>query len=121
MDISRALERIKTWHIFVIAVLFSEILTFFLNSFQSILRWGRISIELLEIGAIDAVVVSLIVATMVVFLLRSSAKIVLEKKGCFLPQVGKPTLVKSSFPVSMYIIVLRFLNVRYPRALALAA
>ena len=80
MDISRALERIKTWHIFVIAVLFSEILTFFLNSFQSILRWGRISIELLEIGAIDAVVVSLIVATMVVFLLRSSAKIVLEKK-----------------------------------------
>ncbi len=80
MDISRSLERIKTWHVFLIAVLFSEILTLFLNSFQSILRWGRFSRELLEIGAIDAGIVSLIVAILVVFLLRSSAKIVLEKE-----------------------------------------
>ena len=80
MDLLKALERLKTWHFFAIAVLFSEILTLLLNSVQSIARWGRISSELLEIGAIDAVVVSLIVAFIIVSLLRYSAKMVLEKK-----------------------------------------
>ena len=60
MDLFGSFERIKTWHCFVIAVLFSEILTLSLNSVQSIFRWGGISSELIEIGAIDALVVSLI-------------------------------------------------------------
>ena len=80
MDLFGSFERIKTWHCFVIAVLFSEILTLSLNSVQSIFRWGGISSELIEIGAIDALVVSLIVTFMIVSLLRYSAKMALERK-----------------------------------------
>jgi PAS domain S-box-containing protein len=74
-----ALERIKTWHFFLIAVLFSEIFTLVLNSLQSIFRWGAISRELVEIGAVDAIFVSLIVTAMIVPLLRYSTKIKTER------------------------------------------
>ena len=80
MYISRALESIKTWHFFLFAVLFSEIFTIFLNSFQSMFRWGRISRELVEIGAIDAIFVSLLVTFILLPIIRHSGKLTLEKK-----------------------------------------
>jgi PAS domain-containing protein len=73
------LERIKTWHFFLVAVLFSEVLTLVLNSLQSILRWGVISRELVEIGAIDAIFVSLIVTAIIFPLLKYSTKMKTER------------------------------------------
>jgi PAS domain S-box-containing protein len=73
------LERIKTWHFFLVAVLFSEVLTLVLNSLQSILRWGVISRELVEIGAIDAIFVSLIVTAIIFPLLKYSTKMKAER------------------------------------------
>jgi PAS domain S-box-containing protein len=73
------LERIKTWHFFLIAILFSEILTLVLNSLQSIFLWGSISRELVQIGAIDAIFVSFIVTAIIVPLLRYATKIKTER------------------------------------------
>ena len=78
MDKLRILERIKNWQVFLVAVLFSELFTFIFSSIQSFLRLGEISREVVEIGAVDAVVVSLIVTSMIVPLLRYSVKIGLE-------------------------------------------
>ncbi len=80
MNLFRTLERVKTWHFFLAAVLFSEFFTFLLNSLQSIFRWGMVSRELVEIGAIDAVFVSIMVTCILVPLLRYSTKIVLERE-----------------------------------------
>lgn len=74
------LERIRTWHFFLLAVFFAEILTFIFNALQSILRWGSISRELIEIGAIDAVVVSVIVTAIIIPILNYVTKINTEKK-----------------------------------------
>jgi PAS domain-containing protein len=73
------LERIKTWHFFLIAILFSEILTLVLNSLQSIFLWGSISRELVQIGAIDAIFVSFIVTAMIIPLLRYATRIKTER------------------------------------------
>ncbi len=80
MDIFRTLERIKTWHFFLFAVLIAEIFTFVLTLIQSILRGRMISSELAEIGAIDAIFVSLIVTFILLPIIRYSAKMGLEKQ-----------------------------------------
>ena len=80
MDIFRTLERIKNWQFILVAVLFSEVLTFVLTSLQSVFRHGMIARELIEVGAVDAIVVSLIVVSVIVPILRYTTKIVLERK-----------------------------------------
>ncbi len=76
----RILERIKTWHFFIAAVLIAEIFTFVLTLIQSVLRGGMISSELIEIGAIDSIFVSLIVTFILMPIIRYSAKTGLEKQ-----------------------------------------
>ncbi len=80
MDIFRTLERIKNWQFILVAVLFSEVFTFVLTSLQSIFRHGMISRELIEVGAVDAIVVSLIVVSVIVPILRYTTKMGLERK-----------------------------------------
>ncbi|MBS1233378.1 MAG: histidine kinase [Nitrospirae bacterium] len=43
-----------------------------LNSVQSLMRWGYISRDLIEIGAIDALINSLIIAPIIIYLLKAS-------------------------------------------------
>jgi len=65
------LPTIKPWLFLGIIILAAEILTLILNSLQSYLRWGQISRELIEIGAIDALIVSLIVAPIIIYSLAA--------------------------------------------------
>lgn len=68
----RKLTTINPWHFLWITILFAEALTFILNSVQSLMRWGYISRDLIEIGAIDAFINSLIIASIVIYLLKAS-------------------------------------------------
>ncbi|MBI5102288.1 MAG: PAS domain S-box protein [Nitrospirae bacterium] len=62
---------INPWHFLWIIILVAEGLTLALNSLQSVLRWGHISRELIEIGSIDALIVSLIAAPIVIYSLNA--------------------------------------------------
>ncbi len=73
--IKRILNRLRPsnpWHYIWIAILASEFFTFILNALQSYLRWGYISGSLIEIGVIDALVCSAIVAPTVIYFLKSA-------------------------------------------------
>lgn len=64
------LERINPWHFVWISIVFSELITFFLSTLQGRLWWRSVSRETLIIGAVDAMVVPLIVASVVVFFVK---------------------------------------------------
>ena len=64
------LEQVNEWHFVWVSVILSEILTLIINTINSILWWGEISLDLLLIGTIDAFVVSLIVAGIVIFFIK---------------------------------------------------
>lgn len=70
--ISRTLRTINPWHFLWIIVLGTQVITFILNSLQSLLRWGFISHELIEIGIIDAFICSLIAAPFVIYHLKAA-------------------------------------------------
>jgi len=53
--------RRNPWRVLILVVLFSEILTFIMNTIMGLIWWGRVDKDLLMIGTIDALVVSLIV------------------------------------------------------------
>ena len=75
--ISHAIRKLKTinpWHFLWITILFAEALTLALNSVQSLMRWGYISRDLIEIGAIDALINSLIIAPIIIYLLKASSE-----------------------------------------------
>jgi len=75
----RLLERLKTWHILLIAIVCSEVFTYFLSSMQGILRWGAVPKEIIEVGSVDALVVAFAVFLLVTSLIRYSSKISIEK------------------------------------------
>ena len=68
----RKLNTINPWHFLWITVLFAEAFTLILNSLQSLMRWGYISRDLIEIGIIDALVSSFILASVVIYLLKAA-------------------------------------------------
>ncbi|MBA4395101.1 MAG: hypothetical protein C0407_16240 [Desulfobacca sp.] len=74
------IKSLSPWHILWICVLFSEILTLLANTLQSLIWWGNISYDLLMIGTIDALVVSLIVASIFIYILRIIVKLEVEKE-----------------------------------------
>ncbi|MDA8423801.1 MAG: hypothetical protein M0Z89_10750 [Nitrospiraceae bacterium] len=69
------LETANPWHFVWIAVLTSELLTAVFNATQSYLWWGRISRDLLMIGAIDALFVPLLVAPTIIYFVRNTARL----------------------------------------------
>ncbi|MGE5300646.1 MAG: ATP-binding protein [Acidobacteriota bacterium] len=69
--LSRALT-LNPWHFVWITILSSEVITFCLNAVQSMLRWGHVSWELIRIGIVDAFVVSLFVAPIVIYFLKAA-------------------------------------------------
>jgi signal transduction histidine kinase len=64
------LKLISPWHFIWISVVFSEVITFFLSTVQGRIWWGGVSRETLIIGAVDALVVPLIVASVVIYFVK---------------------------------------------------
>ena len=58
------------WYIVGLSIILSEMVTLAMNSLNSLLWWGRIHLDLLLIGIIDALVASFFVAAIAVFLVR---------------------------------------------------
>jgi hypothetical protein len=72
------INKIEKWgtiqFIFLFTVL-SEIFTAFMNAALGIIFWGKISVDLLAIGSIDALVVSLVVSSIGIHLIRKNAEL----------------------------------------------
>ena len=64
------LLRLATWRFILAAVILSEIFTFIANSILSWLWWGHISTDLLWIGSIDAFMVAMLVAPVIMYFFR---------------------------------------------------
>ncbi len=64
------LERINPWHFVWISIVSSELITFLLSAVQGRLWWRGVSRETLIIGAVDAMVVPLIVASVVIYFVK---------------------------------------------------
>jgi len=76
--IARMLNRLKLispWHFVWISIVISELITAALSTAQGRLYWGRVPTETLIIGAVDALVVPLIVASVVVYFLKHTAEL----------------------------------------------
>lgn len=69
------LKQISPWHFIWISILCSEAITLLLSILQGRLWWGGVSKETLIIGAVDAMVVPLIVATVVVYFVKHTARL----------------------------------------------
>ncbi|HTZ19222.1 MAG TPA: PAS domain S-box protein, partial [Dissulfurispiraceae bacterium] len=74
------LGRMKNWQYFVFIVVAAELCALIINVFQGIIRWGGISIELMEIGVIDVLIVAPIVTALLLPLLRNATRIEFERK-----------------------------------------
>lgn len=65
----------NTWHFIWLAILFAELFTTASNAVQSVFWYGKISSSLMIIGAIDALVVSLIVAPIILYFIRHTTEL----------------------------------------------
>ncbi|HMK50230.1 MAG TPA: hypothetical protein VK435_09270, partial [Thermodesulfovibrionales bacterium] len=74
-EFARRLKTINPWHFVWIIFLSAEIMTLLLNVLQSLLRWERISAELIFIGIIDAGVNALIISPLAIYFLRHTARL----------------------------------------------
>ena len=75
MNILDKLKRISPWHYIWISVIFSELITAVLSMVQGKLWWGGVSRETLVIGMVDALVVPLIVATIVIYFIKQTTEL----------------------------------------------
>ena len=76
--IAKILDKMKSispWHFVWISIVFSELITLCLSVVQGYLWWGGVSRETLVIGAVDAMVVPLIVATVVIYFIKHTAEL----------------------------------------------
>jgi signal transduction histidine kinase len=75
---TKVLDKLKTispWHFVWISIVSSELITFVLSVLQGRLWWREVSRETLIIGAVDSLVVPLIVATVVVYSVKQIAEL----------------------------------------------
>ncbi len=64
------LKLISPWHFIWVSIVFSELITWFLSTIQGRIWWGGVSRETMIIGAVDALVVPLIVASVVIYFVK---------------------------------------------------
>ena len=69
------LEQLSPWHFVWISIISSELITLVLSIVQGRLWWGSVSKETLIIGAVDSLVVPLIVASVVVYSVKHIAEL----------------------------------------------
>ncbi len=70
-QVMRRLRTINLWHLVWIIIL-SEIVTAVMNTIMGIIWWGSISHDLIQIGTIDALVASIIVGPIVLYIIACS-------------------------------------------------
>ncbi|HDZ88411.1 MAG TPA: PAS domain-containing sensor histidine kinase, partial [Nitrospirae bacterium] len=75
------ISKMKSWRLVFIIIFFAEILTAVMNIMMSHIVWQRISVERIGIGALNAFVVSLILAPIFIYLVRYSERIRFEKES----------------------------------------
>jgi two-component system cell cycle sensor histidine kinase/response regulator CckA len=68
-------KQINPWHFIWLSVVFSELFTAFLNTIQSFIWYGKLSSNLLMIGAIDALFIPLIVAPIVMYFIKHTTEL----------------------------------------------
>jgi signal transduction histidine kinase len=69
------LKQISPWHFVWISIVCSEFITLLLSYAQGRIWWGGVTRETLIIGAVDAMVVPLIVATLVIYFVKQIAEL----------------------------------------------
>jgi len=67
------LKQLNPWHFVWISIVSSELITLVLSVVQGRLWWGSVSRETLIIGAVDSLVVPLVVATVVIYFVKHIA------------------------------------------------
>jgi two-component sensor histidine kinase len=72
-------ERVKSWQLVLLTILFSEIITAATNTFLSFLWWGEFSLDLIQIGIVVAAVNCVILAPAIIYFVRTSTKLLVEK------------------------------------------
>ena len=75
MSLVTKLAQMNPWHFVWISVVFSEVFTLISNIIISLIWWNRISWELILIGSIDALLVSLAVSTIVIYFLKHTSRV----------------------------------------------
>ncbi|MDP2158112.1 MAG: hypothetical protein Q8K68_10445, partial [Nitrospirota bacterium] len=68
-QILNRLRAISLWHLAGITIL-AEIVTAGMNTIMGIIWWGSISYDLIMIGVVDALVASLVVGTIVLYIIE---------------------------------------------------
>ena len=68
------LKTIKLWNLLWISLILVEVFTAIMNTIMGLLWWGRIDLDLLLIGTVDAFVVGLIVTVILILLFREIRK-----------------------------------------------
>ena len=69
------LKKINPWHYLWISLVLSEVFTSIMNVTMGYIMWGRIDYDLLFIGCVDALIVSLIVASITIYFLKYTARV----------------------------------------------
>ena len=72
--------RLSDWSLVLLTVVLSEILTLLFSSIQGLIIWGHVPEDLILIGAVDAFLVSMPLAYAIILIVRSSARIHMEKR-----------------------------------------
>ncbi len=72
-SLTQKLEKYGTWQFILLFTLLSVILTALINAALSKILWGRISLDLLYIGVIDAFIVGLSASSICVYIIRKNA------------------------------------------------
>ena len=69
------LKKANPWHFVWISVIFSELATVLLSTLQSYIRWGKISKDILSVGAVDALFVPLVAAAIILYFTRHATEL----------------------------------------------
>jgi PAS domain-containing protein len=78
MGVLSRISKINPWHFLWIAIVLSEVFTLISTAVLSLVWWGAVSRDLLIIGSIDALVVSLPVAGIVIYFLNKTYRLAAE-------------------------------------------
>jgi uncharacterized membrane protein (DUF485 family) len=75
ISLTNKIEKFSTVLFVLLFTVLAEILTAFMNALLSVIFWGKISPDLLYIGSIDALIVSLAVSSVGIYLIRKNANL----------------------------------------------
>ena len=75
INLFKKIEKCGTLQFILLFTVISEILTAFMNVLLSRIFWGNISVDLLAIGSVDALIVSIVVSSIGIYLVKKNANL----------------------------------------------